>query len=152
MWKRRKVSVCRLERGAKQLALHYPVPVVVAEDALENQSSQDSVEQPGCDEEEALHGAGDGSDQRQQPVVQMKLVAAQRDDDGANTTWNTAFRSAAELAHGEPDGTAEIEQITQADSGRQQTYENQLLPCLETFQLLNSQNPMAEAIALCHCG
>jgi len=146
------VSVRRLERGAKQPAFHYPVPVVVAEDALENQSSQDSVEQPGSDEEEALHGAGDGSHERQQPVVQVEFVAAQWDDYGANTTLDTTLRSSAELAHREPDGTAKIEQVTQAETSRQQTDQYQPLACRETFQLLNSQCPVAETVALCRRG
>lgn len=109
--------LCWLEFGAEYPAPHDPMPVVVAQDALENQSSEHSVKQARGDDEEPLHGTRRHGHSGDKPVVQVEFETAQRDYYGGNAALDAALCPATELAGGKPDGTTEVEQIaqTQAD-------------------------------------
>ena len=109
------------------------MPVAVAEDALENEPSKDAIEQSGRNQKKAVYRARDGRDDRNQPVVQVKLMRVQWDYDGPHTALYALLCSSTGLAYDESSSTAEIEQVAQGQPCGQEADKDESLsltsPC-----------------------
>ena len=103
------------------------VPVVVAENPLEDKSSEHSVEEARCKEEETMYGACDGGYDGQQPVVQMQFMCPQRNDDRPHPTLDPLLGASAELAENETGGTSEVEEISQCQTSWQKAEQDERL-------------------------